>query len=189
VTGLLRQGEGVRDAATIVRSTASGGELISFVVGDPDLTDLRTRLTQSLPEAMVPASITVLDALPVTTSGKLDRAALASLTTLGECEVAREAVPAATEAEALVLGVFVETLGDTGLGVTDSFFAYGGNSLIAVRVVTRLRDRAGIDLPVSAVFEQPSARRLAGALERAIEAEIAAMSDDQVEAALGGDGS
>ncbi|MEV4615524.1 amino acid adenylation domain-containing protein [Kitasatospora sp. NPDC049258] len=132
----------------------------------PDPAALRAHLAARLPDAMVPAVLRVLAALPLTASGKVDRDALPGLTGLdaeGEYLAPRDA------AEQAVAEVFAELLGRTGVppaggwgrvGALDDFFALGGHSLLATRLVFRLRAAFGVEIPVAEVF----ARRTVAAL-------------------------
>ncbi len=125
--------------------------------------DLRSWLAGKLPDYMVPAAFVALDALPLTASGKVDRAALA------RTEVAADAAPAAaarTPVEELLAGAMAELLDGRRLGPDDDFFELGGHSLLAVRLVSRVRELLGVELPVRAVFERPTAAALAAGLWR-----------------------
>ncbi|MER6171735.1 non-ribosomal peptide synthetase, partial [Streptosporangium sp. NPDC001681] len=138
----------------------------------PEPEALREFLAVRLPLSMVPASYDVLDVLPLTASGKVDRGALPA-PAAGEASP-REVVPPRTEAEQLVAEVWAEVLDRADLDVHDSFFALGGHSLSAVRVVTRLRRALDIELPLSLIFEHPRLAALAKAVETELAADIAA---------------
>ncbi|MFE9426948.1 amino acid adenylation domain-containing protein [Kitasatospora sp. NPDC006697] len=133
------------------------GHLVPVAGATPDPAELRAHLAARLPDAMVPAVLRVLDALPLTASGKVDRDALPGLDGLdepGEYLAPRDAT------EQAVAGVFAELLGRTGVGALDDFFALGGHSLLATRLVFRLRTALGVEIPVAEVF----ARRTVAAL-------------------------
>ena len=174
VEEVLARQPGVRDAAVVARAQASaaGGVddvvLHAFVTGDVDEDALRQRLCSELPDYMRPAAIVVLDALPLTMNGKLDRGSLPSVSTTlvaGEYEAPRDA----TE-EAVVLAmqsVLEEERGEALLhpiGRTDSFFALGGHSLSAVRLVSRLASTTGRTLGLRALFDAHTVAELAQAL-------------------------
>ncbi|GAA4671904.1 amino acid adenylation domain-containing protein [Streptomyces youssoufiensis] len=124
---------------------------------------LRARLAGALPGYAVPELLVPLARLPRTPNGKLDRTALPA--------PGRRARPVgrapATDAERLLCGLFARVLGLPEVGADDDFFALGGHSLTAARVVAALRAEAGTELPVRALFDHPSAAALAGELERA----------------------
>ncbi|WNM31437.1 amino acid adenylation domain-containing protein [Streptomyces sp. Li-HN-5-11] len=151
-------------AAVVTREDASGGpRLVAYVVPTgPAGTELpvaiREFLADRLPEYLVPSAVVVLDTLPLTANGKLDRAALpAPAYTTGGGRG-----PADSREEA-VGGLFREVLGLTEVGMDDDFFALGGHSLLATRLVTRVREVLGAELPLRAVFE---ARTVAGLARR-----------------------
>jgi len=133
---------------------------------DPALrpTPLRARLEAVLPDYMVPSAFVVLDALPLSPSGKLDRRALpAAPEVTGLCEYE---VPTSAD-EALLCRLFATLTGAQRVSVTDSFFALGGHSLLAMRLVAQLRAERGVELPLRAVFAHPTVRALARELAMA----------------------
>ncbi|HWO23358.1 MAG TPA: amino acid adenylation domain-containing protein [Kofleriaceae bacterium] len=125
---------------------------------------LRQFLAARLPEHMLPAVWVELAALPRTPGGKVDRAALAALAAASATAAAPPAAAPArplTPDEALIASVFAEVLGLAGVGPELDFFASGGHSLLAMRVVARVRALAGVELPVRAVFEARTPAQLA----------------------------
>ncbi|MEW2115622.1 amino acid adenylation domain-containing protein [Streptomyces sp. NPDC005474] len=175
-TALARQ-PGVAQAAVVVREDTPGERrLVGYVVpapeATPDAATLRTELARSLPEYMVPL-VVVVDALPVTPNGKLDRRALP----------APASAPAGYEApdgeiEELVAAVWHAVLGVADVGRHDDFFALGGHSLSATRVAARLRQSLALELPLHTLFEQRTVAALAAAVETALLADIAASTAD-----------
>ncbi|MGW4664464.1 amino acid adenylation domain-containing protein [Streptosporangium sandarakinum] len=144
---VLREGEDVADAAVTVHG---GDHLVGYVAAPPgtDTGGLERRLAARLPEYMVPRRWVVMDALPLTASGKVDRTALP--------EPGDEAgtVPPRTEAELLVAEVWATVLGRSEIGAHDDFFAVGGHSATAALVTARLSDALGLRLPVRMMFER-----------------------------------
>ncbi|WP_171064551.1 non-ribosomal peptide synthetase [Actinomadura soli] len=153
--------------------------LHALVGGVPDTTPaaqgptragLRRLLAERLPPAMVPPTIVVLDRLPLTSNGKVDRRELERLA--GETGTADETlVPPATDLERAIAAEVAGELGRHRISVTDGFFAMGLDSIMAARICARLRARLadahlpGADLPLSLMFEAPSVRELAARLD------------------------
>lgn len=144
--------------------TGSEPRLAAYVspASDADSSDerLQTTLLQylrdRLPGVMVPSSLIVLDSLPQTTSGKVDRRALP------EPRFATQIAPSVQSSnEALLASIWAELLGVPEVGISTNFFDLGGHSLLAMRLVARIRDTFGIDVPVQAVFDQPTVSGLA----------------------------
>ncbi|WP_430432588.1 amino acid adenylation domain-containing protein [Methyloversatilis sp.] len=122
----------------------------------PDADALRQRLQRSLPAHLVPASIVVLDALPLTPHGKLDRNALPAPDSAAVGDDAPR-----TPLEAELAALWAEVLGLPAVGTRDSFFDLGGHSLLAARLAARLRARFGIDVPLGALLDAPSVQAMA----------------------------
>lgn len=147
-------------AAVIVHEHAPGDlRLAAYLVpqhtGVPPADEIRTRLSRMLPEAMVPATYTTVPDLPLTPSGKLDRRSLPA--PAAPPTGSREP---ATSAERAVCGHVADVLGLERVGPDDDFFALGGYSLLAVRLVSVLRAELGLDVDVRAVIEAPTPARL-----------------------------
>ncbi|MEW2569465.1 amino acid adenylation domain-containing protein [Streptomyces sp. NPDC047070] len=135
---------------------------------------LRAGLAERLPEYLVPSVLMLIDTIPMTTNGKVDRQALPAPTYTGD----GSGRSPRDDREALLCDLFTEVLGVDRITIDDSFFDLGGHSLLATRLVSRVRTALGVELPVRALFEAPSvadlAQRLTGgtrarpALERAV---------------------
>jgi amino acid adenylation domain-containing protein len=159
----LRACHGVREAVVIAcaDTTSPGQRLVGYVVGEAEwsVTAVAAELATRVPAYMVPAAWVPLAALPLNLNGKLDRAALpapsAARPALGD------AVAPRNEAEAAVAEIWSAVLGVTGVGIHDDFFALGGHSLTAGRVLARVRATLGVDLPLRAMFEAPTVAALA----------------------------
>nr|WP_256862432.1 phosphopantetheine-binding protein [Microbispora sp. GKU 823] len=155
---------------------AIGDTLVGHVTGSADFTELAEFAGAALPPYMVPTAWARLDRLPLTPSGKVDRAALPAPQAHREAYVAP-----GTDAEELVAEVFGEVLGVEKAGVHDDFFALGGHSLLAVRIVARLRGTTGLELPIRTLFTHPTVGGLARAVEELLIAELDQMSDEEAE--------
>ncbi|MFE7467340.1 amino acid adenylation domain-containing protein, partial [Streptomyces sp. NPDC057499] len=169
ITAALRSHPDVADAAVIVRDDHQGTpRLAGYLVPAPgrtapDPAALRDLVRQTLPDYMVPSVFVVLDALPTTSSGKLDRRALP---TPVWAETAAYVAPRTPTEEALA-ALWCEVLGIERVGADDDFFALGGHSLLATRVVSRVRERLGVPLAVRDLFDTPRLSGLAAAADAA----------------------
>ncbi|MFB7669437.1 amino acid adenylation domain-containing protein, partial [Kitasatospora sp. NPDC056138] len=152
----------VAQAVVIAREEQPGDvRLIAYVVpsggGEPSLPQLRQDLRQQLPDYMVPAAVVVIDHIPLTPNGKIDRAALPAP---DHAPVSTGRAPR-TPREEILCALFAEVLGLPSVGVDDSFFDLGGHSLLATRLISRIRKTLGIEAPLRAFFEAPTAAQLA----------------------------
>ena len=156
IEAVLATHPGVAQAAVIAREDQPGQKrLAGYVVpaaGPVDVPGLRAFVAARLPEYMVPAAVVVLDALPVTVNGKLDRAGLPA-PDFGGVVVSREP---RTAAEEIVCGLFAEVLGLDRVGAEDSFFDLGGDSLLAMRLIARVRAVLDAEVPIRGLFADPS---------------------------------
>ncbi|GAA2410191.1 hypothetical protein GCM10010191_18690 [Actinomadura vinacea] len=153
---------GVRRAAVIDRHGGPGGtRLVAYAVPAPgtvlDAEKLRASLAKTLPDPMVPAEVVVLDELPLTLSGKIDRAALPA----PAAERAAARAPR-TELERLFCQIFAEVLETDEVGIDDDFFTLGGDSILTI-VVSGRAHRAGLAIGPQDVFEHPTPAALAAA--------------------------
>jgi amino acid adenylation domain-containing protein len=169
VETVLREAPGVRDAAVVAREGDSGApgarRLVGYVVPAEDadtgawLDGVRDHLRARLPEYMLPSALVTMDALPLTSTGKTDRRALPAPD--GARPEGREYVAPRTPLETTLAEIWAEVLGLDRVGVRDSFFDLGGHSLLATQVVSRVRERLGVEVPLRAVFEELTVERLA----------------------------
>jgi len=155
----------VREAAAAVRPSASGhDQLVAYTVcaePAPDAGELRRFLSHRLPLQMIPTFYVALEALPLTANGKLDRSALP---TPGGGAVDAGRAPRDLTEE-LLLGLFRQSLGVEGLGIDAGFFEHGGHSLLATRLIGRVREVFGVELPLRSIFERQSVAELAPLLD------------------------
>ncbi|MEU2744663.1 phosphopantetheine-binding protein, partial [Streptomyces sp. NPDC007095] len=168
VTAALRALPEVADAVVLPEGEAHRRRLACWVVPAPGHAPrpdtIRTRLRESLADYMVPADVVVLERIPLTPNGKPDRAALRQAPKPSEPE-AVGAEPS-TPAEKAVARAWTAVLGPRRVGAGDDFFALGGHSFAATRMVGMLAEATGCTLPVRVVFERPVLRDLATELER-----------------------
>jgi amino acid adenylation domain-containing protein len=164
---LLRSAD-IREAVAVARDNASGGKrLVAYLVAWPgrtvDIQALRTFLGQSLPEHMVPSAFVLLEAMPLSPNGKVDRKALpAPESTMRRRE---DYVAPRTETEQRLARVWSQVLGLERIGLHDDFFELGGDSLMSVRVAA-LATEQGLPLQVRQMFQHKTLAELATVLER-----------------------
>ena len=169
IEAAIAQHSAVREVAAILREDTPGEKrLVAYVVAENPSYELaehlRANLRATMPEYMIPAQFVALEALPRTHNGKLDRMALPAPTVADESPHGVAAAPQ-TPTEEMVLGIFREVLGRADFGVLDNFFHLGGQSLIAARLLSRLRTASGVDLPLRDLFKWPTAAGLAEAVD------------------------
>jgi len=169
IEAVLGQHAGVEQVAVVLREAErTEKRLVAYVVARKEVElqvgDLRPYLRERLPEYMVPAAFVLLDQLPLTVNGKVDRRALpAPEAQRPDLEAGYVAPRSAVEK---VLGeIWASILGVERLGVHDNFFDLGGHSLLATQVVSRVRHAFSIDLPLRKLFEEPSIAALAKIVE------------------------
>ncbi|MFD6860820.1 amino acid adenylation domain-containing protein, partial [Rhodococcus sp. NPDC060090] len=158
--------DSVAQAAVIVREDAPGAvRIVAYVVPaegvSVDVDSLRDGVGAVVPEYMVPSAFVVIESIPLTVNGKLDRRALPE--PVFETRVFRAP---STPIEEIVAGVFADVLGVERVGADDDFFVLGGNSLIATQVVSRLGVALDAQVPVRALFEASTVSALAARVEQ-----------------------
>jgi aryl carrier-like protein len=161
VEAVVGAAPGVAHAVAIARDE----QLIAFYVGERELlpAELRAFALARVPMHAVPNRFVRLAAFPVNVNGKVDRAALATL----PLTIGAAGAPPATDDERRVAAVWREILGHDAIGRDQDFFDLGGTSLAAMRVIARLRDRHGVDLPIATLFDAPTIASLAPRLAAA----------------------
>ncbi|MFG3691750.1 amino acid adenylation domain-containing protein, partial [Micromonospora sp. NPDC047740] len=159
VENCLVQHPEVLQAAVLVREDRPGDQrLVAYVTADETDPDrLRRHAEERLPDYMVPAVFVLLDSLPVSANGKIDRKALPA----PETPAGSGGRAPRTPAETVLAELFAEVLGTTGVTIDDNFFHLGGHSLLATRLVSRIRTTLNADLPTRAIFEAPTIAALA----------------------------
>ncbi len=199
VESLLGQHPQVREAVVVAREDQPGDRrLVGYVVpreaGSATGDGLREFLKERLPEHMVPSFFVVMDALPLSANGKVDRQALPAPE--GR-QTEKIYVAPRNEVEKLLAAVFEQVLRTSPVGVNDNFFELGGHSLLAVQVVYRVSECFSIDLPLRVLFEQPTINQLSRCIELAsrtvgidamkiaeVVLQVHEIPDDDVESAL-----
>ncbi|HCH6853469.1 TPA: pyoverdine non-ribosomal peptide synthetase PvdD, partial [Pseudomonas aeruginosa] len=164
---------GVRDAVVLAHDGVGGTQLVGYVVADSaeDAERLRESLRESLkrhlPDYMVPAHLMLLERMPLTVNGKLDRQALPQ----PDASLSQQAYRApGSELEQRIAAIWSEILGVERVGLDDNFFELGGHSLLATRVISRVRQGQQLDASLKALFERPVLEAFAQGLERTTDA-------------------
>ena len=175
IEAVLARHAGVAQCVVVAREDRPGEKrLVAYVVpplggAAPTGEELRAYLCERLPEYLVPSAYVGLSALPLNVNGKLDRRALPTPELSGE----REGRGPRTPREAVLCALFAEVLGVERVGIDDSFFALGGDSIVSIQLVSRAR-KAGLKLSPRDVFEQKTVAGLAAVAEELIEPATAA---------------
>jgi len=177
----------VREAAVVLREDTPGRKrLAAYVVAErgaePDGRALRDFASRHLPRYMIPATYTLLDALPLTPGGKVDRKAL-PLPEASPHGADEEYEPARTQTEELIAKIWSTVLGVERIGRTDNFFELGGHSLLATQVASRVRDVLGVEAPLRDFFETPTVEGLAARYDQERESRLAARKASPIEKA------
>ncbi|WP_266167852.1 non-ribosomal peptide synthetase [Dyella subtropica] len=166
IAAVLQRLPGVAQAAVIAREDRSGHkQLVAYVVAESEQTAdpaaWRYTLATQLPDYMLPTAIVVLPELPLTANGKLDHKALPAPDV-----VSRSSRAPRTPQEETLAGLFAEALGWERVGIDDSFFDLGGDSLRALRLISRITATLGAKVPIRVLYESPTVAELAASLGR-----------------------
>lgn len=171
IEACLRLDPAIRDVVALVREDEPGRlRLVAYVVprrnADLDLRRTRDLLRQRLPEAMVPSALIFLEQLPLNANGKVDRNSLPAPEAV-EAEPVHRFVAPRNLGEEMVAELWAEVLGLSSVGIYDGFFELGGHSLLATQLISRVRKVFEVELPLSALFDEPTVAALAVRIERA----------------------
>jgi amino acid adenylation domain-containing protein len=162
---VLGQHRAIQNSVAVVREGTSGDKrLVAYVVARPegmfDAADVRKYLKQKLPKYMIPSAVVLLDELPLTANGKVDRNVLpAPDRDRPELEYVYQA--GRTPIEDTLAGIWAEVLKVDKIGIYDNFFDLGGHSLLATQIVSRIRNVFSIELPLRHLFESPTVAEIA----------------------------
>lgn len=153
---------GVQQAVAVVREDTAGDKrLVAYVTVSrgtgADAGAMHERLKENLPVYMVPSAIVIVDSLPLTVNGKVDRSALLRLEWIPAER--REKPPEGMDQE-ILCGIFSEVLGRESVSVDDNFFEAGGHSLLATQMISRIRRVFEVDMPLRDLFDHPTVRGL-----------------------------
>jgi acyl-CoA synthetase (AMP-forming)/AMP-acid ligase II/acyl carrier protein len=170
VEATLVRAPGITQSAVVVRRNSQGeAMLVAYAAGDRRLIDaerLRAFAVSHLPEGSVPSRFVLLDALPLTASGKADRRAIHALEDATPAHASAASWSNRSVVEQAVAGIWQELLGHDRFGADEGFLAAGGDSLLAMRVLTRVRQQLGVDVALPDFLGAPTVAQLAEAVER-----------------------
>ena len=173
IEAAISQHPAVRETVVIVRSDeADSQSLVAYVVPQTEQTltisELRRFLESKLPNYMMPM-VVMLEAMPLTPNGKINRQAL-PLPDLTQLILESNFVVPATQIEEILAGIWADVLGIEKVGIHNNFFELGGHSLLATRVISKVRQVFQVEIPLRRLFEEPTVARLAKDIERATKA-------------------
>ena len=174
IESVLRTHPSITDAVVVLREDLPGEHrLVAYVIcPDPQIgaASLREHASKSLPEYMLPALFVTVDQYPLSSSGKIDRRGLPVPESVPRQIAADhpEAAAASDDLEAKLLRIFRDVLKNDSIGVTDSFFRFGGYSLLTVRLFSRIDRELQIRLPISLLFDAPTVRDLAQVIRQGV---------------------
>ncbi|KPL20763.1 MAG: hypothetical protein AMJ93_11140, partial [Anaerolineae bacterium SM23_84] len=171
IEATLSQHPQVRKTVVLARGDLAGEKrLVAYVVTNqdapPTISELQRFLRERMPDYMVPSAFVMLDQLPLTPIGKVDRRALPA-PGRARPQLAEPPVPPRTPIEELLASIWREVLGLQQVGIHDDFFELGGHSLIATQVLSRVRSAIEVNLPLRRLFQAPTIAQLARAIEEA----------------------
>ncbi len=159
IESVLRELPGVTDALVVLRDEPARlvGYIVAAAQAQPGTTGLRAALRGKLPEYMIPSAFVIVPSFPLNHNGKVDVAALPAPDVAEPSRPARPGTPV----DRFLTDTFAEVLGLADVGVDDDFFDRGGQSLLATKVIARIRDRYQADVPLRAIFDAPTPAALA----------------------------
>jgi amino acid adenylation domain-containing protein len=171
IEAVLGKFPGVAYVAVVANESSTGEKrLVAYVVpdesGEVDTAALRAHAGEALPEYMVPAAVVALESLPLTPNGKIDRRALPE----PDFENVSTYRAPVNETQETLCAAFSAVLGVDQVGIDDSFFDLGGQSLLAMRLISRIRNALGADLTIAVLFDIPTVAGLADYIEERAQA-------------------
>ncbi len=182
IEAALYKHPGVGEAVAIVREDTGDKRIVAYIVPQvqpaPSASELHRFLQGMVPAYMAPSAFVFLEALPLSSNGKIDRRALPAPDALRP-EMEDTFVAPRTTAEEMVSSIWSDVLAIEQIGVYDNFFQLGGHSLLATQVVYRINEAFQIDLPLRRIFEEPTIAGLSQLIEEILIAEIEALSDEE----------
>lgn len=188
IIAALNQHPAIQANVVVAREETPGEKrLVAYIVAAPGASitpaALQEHLRASLPDYMVPAVFVLLDTLPATTNGKVDRAALPAPSAANTLRVEVADEPA-TPLEAQVTEMVAGLLNIEQVGVEDNFFMLGGHSMLGIQLVTLIGETFGVELALRTLFEAPTVRQLSAEIEQRLIARLETMSEEEAQRLL-----
>ncbi len=183
IESVLRMHEAVKESSVVVQGTGGDKRLVGYVVLSETIAqelkeatreDIREYLKRELPEYMVPVDVMVLDRMPLTSNGKVDRKSL-PLPAQMQLGSTGSYVPPKNEIEEQLVAIWEEILNVRPIGVTDNFFERGGHSLLVVRLLAQVEDKYRREITISSFFRKPTIRDLIEMIDKGDIAEVDAL--------------
>lgn len=163
IQNVLQTHPDIKQCAVIVEEHATSGRaLVAYVVSETDLNkkNVRSFMREQLPDYMIPPTLILLDEIPLTANGKIDRKALPKQDILGDVEESIFVAPENKDQE-LVANIWAKNLGLKQVSIRDDFFELGGHSMIAIKVMIDIEKTTGKRLPLASLFANPTIEKLA----------------------------
>lgn len=188
IESVLREQESVREAIVMaLDDKGSEKRLVAYVVTsqgvERNISEFRSQLKERLPDYMIPSAFVFLDALPLTSHGKIDRRALpapdSERPALAEAFIAPR-----TPAETSLATIWTKLLGINRIGINDNYFELGGDSLLATQLASQVRSVFEVELPLVELFRHPTLAEMSTSIEEAIIEQMEEISDEEAEQLL-----
>ncbi len=185
IEAVLARHPSVRQAVVVAREDVPGDKrLVAYLVTtqepSPAISELRSFLKEQLPEYMLPSAFVFLEALPLTSNGKVDHRALPALDTV-RLEQTGDYVAPRTPAEEILASIWAQVLHLERVSIHDNFFDLGGHSLLAAQIIIRLHNTFQLDLPMSSIFRSPTIADLTVVIEEMLVDEIEELDEEEVQ--------
>ena len=174
IEAVLATHAAVQECVVVAQGDADDVRLVAYVVMQAgqslNESELRQHARERLPQYMVPSVFMVIDKMPLTANGKVNRRALPEVEA-SRAELGREYEAPRTETEETLVSIWREVLNVEQVGIHDNFFELGGHSLLAVRLLSRVRESFSVELPLRSLFETPTVDGLAALVETMLTSE------------------
>ena len=188
IESVLTEHESVTEAVVIaLEDKGNEKRLVAYVVtaqgASRNVSDLRSHIKERLPDYMIPSAFVYLDALPLTSHGKIDRRALPA-PDAERPALAQAFIEPQTPAEKSLASIWTRLLGINRIGINDNYFELGGDSLLATQLASQVRSVFEVELPLVELFRYPTLAEMSTSIEEAIIEQMEDISDEEAEQLL-----